>query len=410
MVTTEQATAQNRRTGARERRLRLPWRSEPQRARATGAILFPELVWLHHRWQQKAQPHPPLNGRWFRSHLHWNGRRGNGHPPAFPDEKLERQYHDKLADFERSEGEILNAYWCIGEASAVALTERKRRRWRLGRSRSELRLHRATDWATVHAPAIAELLQHADVLAIKANQMLSLAPQRVVMEWLFAEQSHLLGYVERMGGHPPRRRMRDTERRHAQQLLLIERYYHRAAKQAAHLSYVKGMLWGLVPLVGLGALIAGLVELFGSLDRSSTALRDFYACYGAGALGALVSVMSRIKQRNFSLDYDVGKRPIYLLGSFRPVIGAIFGITVYFGLQSSFVQPAVESPENAFFFYALAAFLAGFSERFTHVILGNAELTVAQALGGARDVRPETAPIAAEKEAARDHAPSAGAQ
>jgi len=36
-----------------------------------------------------------------------------------------------------------------------------------------------------------------------------------------------------------------------------------------------------------------------------------------------------------------------------------------------------------FFYYPLFAFVAGFSERFAHVIFGNADLTVARALSGA---------------------------
>ncbi len=45
----------------------------------------------------------------------------------------------------------------------------------------------------------------------------------------------------------------------------------------------------------------------------------------------------------------------------------------------------------AFFYYALFAFLAGFSERFAHVILGKADLAVSKS-GSASEAPVETAP------------------
>ena len=106
--------------------------------------------------------------------------------------------------------------------------------------------------------------------------------------------------------------------------------------------------------------------------------------YGAGAVGALVSVMLRMRpdtRTSFSVDYEVGRGPIFWLGAFRPVIGAIFACALYFALESDFIQLGTINQQSTFTFYAFVGFLAGFSERFTHVIFGEAELTVAQALG-----------------------------
>jgi hypothetical protein len=161
----------------------------------------------------------------------------------------------------------------------------------------------------------------------------------------------------------------------------IERYYDRAARKAARIRYFGGMLLGLVIVAGLGSLIATIIELFGDLDLGSTTTRNFYACFGAGAVGAMVSVMTRMRQEDgVRLDYEVGSLLIVMLGAFRPILGAIFGTAAYFALESGFLQLNPPSEKTVFFYYALFAFVAGFSERFAHVILGSADLTVAKAL------------------------------
>ena len=64
---------------------------------------------------------------------------------------------------------IVDAYWCLTDASAVVLTSKQTSRWP---RRHDLRLYRATDWVTSAAPRIAALLHHSDSLAMKANQIL----------------------------------------------------------------------------------------------------------------------------------------------------------------------------------------------------------------------------------------------
>jgi hypothetical protein len=367
----------------------------------TGAMLFPNLVWAHWAWQSWTRPHDfPPRGRARRILL--SATRLNGRPP--PSRKdgaesaydadlktLEQEYHDLVVSFQRSEGEIVRAYWCTTEASAVVLTEkRKRLGWLPWRRLGSLRLHRETEWVTADAPVIAELLHNGDTLAIRINRVLTQEPRRIAMEWVFSEQSYLLGFVERMGGRPSRRNTDATVARHQLQVDRIERYYDRAANKAARIRYFIGMLVGLLFVAALGALVAVVIELFAHLDLGADSTRKFYACFGAGAVGAMVSVMTRMRQRDgVTLDYEVGAGLILMLGAFRPVLGAIFGVLAYFALASDFLGVTPPSPDTAFFFYALIAFAAGFSERFAHVILGNADLTVAKGLTGAATAEPE---------------------
>ena len=92
---------------------------------------------------------------------------------------------------------------------------------------------------------------------------------------------------------------------------------------------------------------------------------DFYGCIAAGALGAVVSVIQRINSGQFALTYDVGRPYVSFLGALRAVLGATFGLLLYFavtsGLLTIFNVPA-ENTKRLFSFLVIA-FLAGFSER-----------------------------------------------
>jgi hypothetical protein len=206
-------------------------------------------------------------------------------------------------------------------------------------------------------------------------------------------QSSELGFVERTGRRPRKKESAPVVARHRLEIDRIERYYDRAAKKVARIRYFGGMLLGLLFVAALGVLSAAFIELFGELDLGSASARNFYACFGAGALGAMVSVMTRMRQEDgLKLDYEVGPALIVMLGAFRPILGAIFGTVAYFALESDFL-PLTPPPEpgKVFFYYPLIAFFAGFSERFAHVVLGEADLTVARALSGADTASTEIA-------------------
>ena len=58
----------------------------------------------------------------------------------------------------------------------------------------------------------------------------------------------------------------------------------------------------------------------------------------------------------FEVDPEVGRRALFYLGAYRPLVGAIFGLSLYFLLQSSLLQ--VQSGKE-FATFVVAAFLGG---------------------------------------------------
>jgi hypothetical protein len=118
-------------------------------------------------------------------------------------------------------------------------------------------------------------------------------------------------------------------------------------------------------------------------------VRLLLLCTGSGAVGALVSVLSRMSASTdkFSVDFEVGRPLLRRLGLYKPLVGSVFGVALYFLLASGLLM--TKPPQGkVIYFYAVAAFLAGFSERFTGVMFGGAE----RLLSGDDQSKPENAP------------------
>ena len=75
-----------------------------------------------------------------------------------------------------------------------------------------------------------------------------------------------------------------------------------------------------------------------------------------------------------------------MLGSYRPVLGAVFGIFTYFVLASGILGTSPPSGTDPLYYYGSLAFVAGFSERFTQVLAKSVEgLVPAQGTSDASD-------------------------
>jgi len=321
----------------------------------SGASLFPELVWAHFRWQQDVQRKGGVDG------------------------ELETAYRGKLEQFEACEGDIVSAYWSTYRASAIALTEKRRAgfpRRLVGATDSEMRLHRATDWATRDAPAIAEMLYRCDTLAIRISQVLRGPAERVAMQLVASVANHLLGFVDRSRGKPSSAEARRFAQEQQRELESIEAFYDRAGTKAGRIIYFWGMMVGVAAQAVILLALAAFFWALGFWDEQHTReLQLFFSAASAGAIGALISVLQRMGSQAgaFRIDYEVGRSSILRLGSFRPFIGAVSGVAVYFFLRGGLFNAPAPDDEKTFFYYGSLSFLAGFSERWTNVILGGAE-------------------------------------
>ena len=333
--------------------------SEPASTSAeAGSIAFPQLVRAHFDWERSRRADP----------------------------ELEARFRAELEDFQKAEGALKHAYWSTKRPSAVALTVRERGWFMTFVTGGDTinRLHRVTDWLA-RDRRIADLMHHADTLAIKVSEVLRGTPERIAMQWLYSVQSHLLGFVERTQGRASEQEIAALVAAQEQELLQIEGYYARAGEQTARLVYFWGMMVGVVVDGLLGLALAALLWATGWFGHGHARdIEIFFICYVSGGLGAVISVLTRMSSGNFHLDYEVGRPTIRRLGSFRPFLGAVFGIAVYFLIRSGIPRMTVPTNQiRAFFFFAVVAFLAGFSERWTKVLFGDAERTLGASFGKA---------------------------
>jgi hypothetical protein len=331
----------------------------------SGGVAFPDLVRAHYEWER-------------------NGALDTG--------DAAKKWQASLEAFQKQEGEIRYAYWTTQRPSAVALTMKPRRGVAafLEDDYDEIRLHRATDWVAPER-TIADLMHHCDTLAIRVSEVLRGTTERIAMQWIYAVQSHLLGFVERTRGRADAADVAALVASQQTELLQIEAYYARAGEKAARIVYFWGMMAGALIDGALAGLLLFALWVTGWVNHAhGNALESFFICYVAGGLGAIVSVLMRMSSNKFNVDYEVGRKTIRRLGSFRPFIGAVFGIALYFLVQSGILRIQLPSDRTTeFFFFATLAFLAGFNERWANVLFGTAEQTLSAQLGA---TKPQAAP------------------
>jgi len=322
--------------GQRRRSLRSTFR---RRLREERGVSFPELVWVHHLRQREL-------------------REGDHEPYTGPAEARYREFEER---FEAQNGTIVNQYWCSGEASGIALTI-KRRPLLLA---DTVRLHWATDWSTKEKPKLMRLLYDSESLAVRVQEVLRDTSRRVAMQSLFNVISFLLGFAETERASNDRA-IGEVDRAIRDRLEKIESYYRKAAIRSGQIVYVGGMLFGMVPMLPLGIVAAIAI---GDATNHKSAAGIGILCFCAGAVGALMSVMSRMSAGTVRVDWEFGKDTLRTLGALRPFVGAVFGLMTFLALKSGVVGLQLNGGGDNSYYFIIFAFAAGFSERLAQDML-----------------------------------------
>jgi hypothetical protein len=277
--------------------------------------------------------------------------------------RLGGEYDAALERFENEHGEITHAYWCATAEGAVALTAgRTPPGWTRNLISVSPRLHHHTDLATREAPDIARALDRCYELALRAREELRGRNRRITITLMMRSSCRLLMLLDSKDGRDAISRgpaLGHEERAIAER----DRDYRDFVDGDRKIVYVLGIVLSVSTLGLLFAMCASIVRAEPGTDDVT-----IVACLVAGALGAAVSVFTRLNNGTLRLSFDFpySRGYILFLGALRPIVGSVFGLLAFFMLTSTFVQLFAvpdEGSSKRFYFLSVIAFAAGFSER-----------------------------------------------
>jgi hypothetical protein len=135
-------------------------------------------------------------------------------------------------------------------------------------------------------------------------------------------------------------------------------------------TYVTGVGAGLLLMAVASIGTGGAVHLYGaSVDSVSVGV-----AIGAGAIGAFISVLTRLVNAKLQVDQGASRIEILIGGASRAFIGGVFGGVVFaFGESGLVSLPTGSSDAPPVFLWAALGFVAGFSERWVRDLIGTVE-------------------------------------
>lgn len=131
-------------------------------------------------------------------------------------------------------------------------------------------------------------------------------------------------------------------------------------RRVAQQQYLIGMLPGLI-------IVAAMIFATGSLPLKVN-ISCLQIVLGAGALGALLSVLVRTTSAQLSkslrVDTQAGTSLVVSAGAFRPIVGALLALAVYVLIEAGLIPIKIPPVPQDLWFITAISFLAGFTERF----------------------------------------------
>ena len=303
-----------------------------------------------------------------RAHYAWERALADGSIPASIAE-LGKAYDETLRQFEAVEGKILDSYWCVRRPSAVAVTEKRQTQKDRLFGEQEIRLHRLSNWLMPRSAQKLDCLLHeCDEFAIKSEEILRGAPKRIALRSIYEVQSSVLAFLERTGGPAVDRRGRRVrgraKKRHARSARVLHERRRQGRTHGLRLRACSPASRACSrspcsPRSGCGSSAFSISRRTARRRSSPASPRERSGHSSASSPGCRTPA-------KFDIDPQVGRRAIFYLGAYRPLVGAIFGLAIYFLLKSSLLEV---QPKKEFATFVVGAFLGGFSERFLKVML-----------------------------------------
>ncbi len=278
------------------------------------------------------------------------------------------------AAYEKSQGTILEEYYAVKFPAAILLVLAKEQTEADGgpvRNVLKMRLYYDASQSTTD---VDDVFRSARRVERKYSVLLEGKTQEMLARGISTTAVVLLGVLDAMVGLPDRAKRVQAAAVSAQkEIRQIEQNARDAAQDRALVRYLGGL--------AAGALLAGAIVValaFSSMKAEIGA--TLITCLASGAIGAILSVMTRTANRQkLQMSLGQGRFVVFLSGVFRLIIGAVFGAAMFVLVKAGLLPIAVPDPaDKVTFFFAGLAFLAGFSERW-------AQDTIVRTLPGAAD-------------------------
>lgn len=309
-------------------------------------------------------------------HLIWGM---TAHEVAPPVRRLCEIYYRRILNlFEQVHGTVTLIHVCSSEPSAVALVSKPE-----SGARRRVDLH--LEYCLKGVPENQELFVECERLKVESEQYLTGADREHCLGFLYTVCRGILCLVD-CKNPTDRQGLREAI---VGQIRGARALHARFARRRAQELYVRSAFWGFgttVALLGVSLLL--LAPMRGGEDArlwSMSVEKLFGANVAAiaGAFGALISVISRVRSGTMQCRYKLERTLLIYMGALRPVIGAVFAVVLFMIIQSGVISVSFAGRTAVTIsLIVVLGFVAGFSERLVSDMLLVTERGMREATGG----------------------------
>ncbi|MEQ0563971.1 hypothetical protein ABJI51_33235 [Amycolatopsis sp. NEAU-NG30] len=272
--------------------------------------------------------------------------------------------------YEAAHGKIVEEYYALHFEAALLLVANDRRE--SGGDGDRIHKLRFFYDPVETTPDVDDVFRSVRRAERKYSVLLGGQPQEILVQGLYTATVALLGVLDAMVASGQKEsRVTAAVASARKEIRQIEQNAREAALDRALIRYLGGLAVGVVAaaVVAVAVYFLPLKVEIGS---------QLIICVVSGAIGAILSVMTRTANRErVRVSLDQGWLVIILSGCFRLIIGAVFGAAMFVLVRAGLLPLAVPGEgERGTLFFAGLAFLAGFSER-------RAQDTIVRTLPGA---------------------------